>query len=159
MNRLTKGCFGNQFQKVIIPDFEFLRCGQMRHQENFGHNSGWYNKNGEKIGWGDLDKQDVQRIKKALIDHELFITLGEHDSFWNFVTSFGMIGSMCETNQDEQSPGIDYVAKHSRYIIAHNEIFINSDEACMEPFEKKVIDNIELTGLTINEIKELMLIL
>lgn len=159
MNRLTKGCFGHQFQKETVPDFEFLRCGQIRHQEHFGHNAGWYNKFGEKIGWGDLSKQDVQRIQKALIDHELFITVAEHDSFWNFVTSFGMIGSMCSTSKDEQAPGIDYVAEKSRFIIAHNELFANAGEFWLKPGEKKIIDGIEFTGLELNEIKELMQII
>lgn len=157
MNRLTKGCFGHQFKKANVPGFEFLTCGQIRTHENFGHNAGWYNKDGEKIGWGDLDKRDVQKIQSALQDGELFITVGEHDSFWNFVTQFsGPVGSMCKTSKNEQEPGIDYVAEKSRYIISHNQIFANADEFWIQPGEKKVIDGIEVIALEINKIKELM---
>lgn len=156
MNRLSKGCFGHQFQTTTFPGFEFLRCGQIRQKEHFGHNAGWYNKNGEKIGWGDLDVNDVQHLMKTLHDGELFITLGEHDSFWNFVTSFGMIGSMCSTDQKEQEPGIDYVAEKSRYIIAPNEMFINGDEFWCKSGETTITDGIKCKSLTIDEIKELM---
>jgi hypothetical protein len=156
MNRLTKGCFGHQFQKITVPGFEFLTCGQIRTHENFGHNAGWYNKNGEKIGWGDLSKKDVQNIQKALQDGELFITVSEHDSFWNFVREFGSIGSMCRTTIDEQAPGIDYVSEKSRFIIAHNELFANAVEFWIKPGEKKEVDGIQFTGLEINEIKKLM---
>jgi len=159
MNRLIKGCFGHQFEKTIVPGFEFLRCGQMRSRENFGHNAGWYNKKGEKLGWGDLNKKDVEMIQTSLQEGELFITLSEHDSFWKFVKSFGPIGSMCTTDQDEDNPGIDYVAEKSRYIIARNELFVNADEFWLKPGEKKIVDDIEFTGLSIDEIKELMKIL
>jgi len=42
-------------------DFEkFGICnGQMRSCD-FVHNGGWYNKSGEKIGWGDLSPSDMK---------------------------------------------------------------------------------------------------
>jgi hypothetical protein len=156
MNRLTKGCFGHQFKHEKVPGFEFLSCGQMRTHENFGHNAGWYNKLGEKIGWGDLNADDVKRIMRNLQQGELFITVSEHDSFWKFVTAFGPIGSMCETTPVEQEPGIDYVAEKSRYIIAPKEIFCNGDEFWIKPNEKRELDGITCTALSIDEIKELM---
>ena len=121
--RLTKGCFGHQFKSNILRGFEFLRCGQMRRKETFGHNAGWYNKLGEKIGWGDLNKEDVVQLTKTLQDGELFITLGEQDSFWNFVTKIGVIGSMCATKEEEKEPGPYYVAEKARFVITNKGVF------------------------------------
>jgi len=156
MNRLTRGCFGSAFEQEKVSGFEFLSCGQMRVKEHFGHNAGWYNKSGEKIGWGDLNVEDVKKLMRNLQPGELFITVSEHDSFWKFVTSFGPIGSMCSTDPQEQEPGIDYLAEKSRYIIAPRELFCNGDEFWMKPGEKKEMDGITFTALSIDEIKELM---
>lgn len=158
MNRLSKGCFGNQFKGEKVSGFEFLHCGQIRSKEHFGHNAGWYNKKGEKIGWGDLDVKDIKSLMKTLQKDELFITLGEHDSFWKFVTAFnGPIGSMCATDKTEKEPGIDYIAEHARFIISHNEIFSNCNQFFEEPGTKQEIDGIEFTYLTMEEVKGLML--
>jgi hypothetical protein len=67
-----------------VKSFE-LRQGQMRHKGVFFHNSGWYDKNGKKIGWGDLDGNDLNKIKNNISLNEVFIILRERDSFWNFV--------------------------------------------------------------------------
>jgi hypothetical protein len=145
---LEKGCFGHEFQGKKIPGFEFLTCGQIRSHETFGHNSGWYNKLGEKLGWGDLNKNDIQKIIKALPADELFITLGEQDSFWNFVTEIGMIGSQCKTRTSAEAPGIHYVAEHCRYLIKKDGIYTK------EFYSKKAGDVYEQEGLKIHIISE-----
>ena len=53
---------------------------------------------------------------------ELFIILGESDSFWNFVTRPGLIGSMAQTKPTVEAPGVDYVAEHAMYVIARNQL-------------------------------------
>ena len=104
--------------------------GQMRG-DDFVHNGGWYNAEGEKIGWGDLSKEDLERIVKHMAGEltEVFVVMGEHDSFWPFVTSLGPLGALCETDATEKNPGLDYVAEKARYVITGNGIFhFHSDE-------------------------------
>lgn len=148
--RLTKGCFGSQFDHITVPGFDFLRCGQIRSKESFGHNSGWYNILGEKLGWGDLNKKDIEDIMKNLKDDEIFITLGEHDSFWNFVTEIGPIGSMSKTRISEQAPGPEYVAEHCRFIITNKGIFRKQDDYF--PRDDYEIEGINIKMLPVKEV-------
>jgi len=121
MSRLIKGMFGSEFDPAKDTLFG-LRCGQMRGRE-ICHNAGWYNTAGEKLGWGDLHSDDFQRISSELEDGELFIVLGESDSFWEFVTRPGLIGSMSAVKPDVQAPGVEYVAEKCYVIIAPEQVF------------------------------------
>lgn len=96
--------------------------GQIRGKD-FCHNAGWYDKSGKKIGWGDLDIKDLNNIRKNLPEGEALFILGEQDSFWNFVKSFGPIGSFCSTDEKEKIPGIDYVLDKFRYMIKDGKIY------------------------------------
>lgn len=96
--------------------------GQIRGKE-FCHNVGWYNEIGEKIGWGDLDIKDLNKIAERLPVGEAFFILGEQDSFWKFVEKFGIIGGMCKTNEKEKNPGLDYVLDKFRYMIKDRKIY------------------------------------
>lgn len=99
-----------------------IREGRMQYSRRV-HNGGWYNKAGEKIGWGDLTDEDMKKISETLKDDDIFIILAEQDSFWNFVTyNPGIIGSMCKTSEDEKKPSLNYLAEKAFYIIRHNEI-------------------------------------
>ena len=50
--QLTKGLFDNEFELTSGPFG--LHNGQMRGgSDKITHNSGWYNKLGEKLGFGD----------------------------------------------------------------------------------------------------------
>ena len=114
MAQLTKGLYGHQFENA--SQLFGLRCGQIRGKD-FVHNGGWYNKAGEKLGWGDLSVEDFQRIRRELEEGEMFIILGESDSFWNFVERPGLLGHNAVTKPDVEAPGVDYVAAKARYII------------------------------------------
>lgn len=103
-----------------------LKSGQMR-QRDLVHNGGWYDKTGQKIGWGDLEPADMRHIKDTLKADEIFYILPESDSFWNFVTSVGPIGSMCETEQTVDNPGIDYVLSRAHFVIKPGVIYFVSD--------------------------------
>lgn len=125
--QLTKGLYGHEFRSTST--LFGLRCGQMRGgATKMAHNNGWYNKTGEKLGWGDLSAEDFQRIYRELENDELFIVLGEQDSFWNFVThNPGIIGSMCATKPTADTPGVDYVAEKCRYIISRDGLHLVDD--------------------------------
>lgn len=120
---LIKSMYGSEFYPVDPRDSRFgLNTGQMRSL-SMTHNSGWYNKAGEKLGWGDLSPQDFERIKAELEDGELFIILGERDSFWNFVTEIGKTGATSTVTPDVEAPGVDYVVEKASYVITRDGIY------------------------------------
>ena len=131
--KLTKGMFGTEFHADEAANtarklFK-LSVGQMcGGPGKIGHNCGWYSKAGDKLGWGDLHERDIPHIQSALEEGQLFITLGEQDSFWKFVTSYGPIGAMCGTNEDMNSPGKEYVAEHFVYAISKDRVFCRHTE-------------------------------
>lgn len=114
MAQLTKGMYGSQFERA--SRLFGLSCGQIRGKD-FVHNGGWYNKAGEKLGWGDLAVEDFQKIRRELEEGEMFIILGEQDSFWNFTTTPGLLGHNWGTKPTIEAPGVDYVAAKARFII------------------------------------------
>lgn len=93
-----------------------IKSGQIR-TDDFVHNGGWYECDGTKIGWGDLSREDLQRIPRCLPEGEPLIILDEHYSFWSFVRRPGLLGSMTQVRQEEHAPGIEYVADKCCYIL------------------------------------------
>lgn len=121
MAQLIKGMYGHEFHNEST--LFGIRCGQMR-ADDFVHNGGWYNKLGERLGFGDLSHDDFRKISEELNKDELFIVLGESDSFWNFVDhNPGLIGSMCGVKPTAEAPGVDYIADKCAYIIGKNQLF------------------------------------
>jgi hypothetical protein len=121
--KLTQGMYGTEFGPT--SKFMGLRCGQMRTKQ-ITHNSGWYNGDGEKIGWGDLDREDFYRIQSSLEPGDIFVILGEGDSFWKFVDKIGLIGSMCSVQPIVDAPGKIYCAAHAMFIITPDKFFVRS---------------------------------
>lgn len=117
---LTPGIYGEEFRSKVGP-FGF-RCGQMR-ANRIVHNGNWYNKKGEKIGWGDLSKDDLQTISSQINDNELFVILGEHDGFWKL------------TPEEQIKPKISYLLQKCRYVICKGMVHENYDNPV--PFKEK----------------------
>lgn len=141
--RLTKGLFGHGFRSA--SNLFGLRCGQLRGHD-FVHNGGWYNRGGEKLGWGDLAPDDFLRISNELEDGELFIILYESDSFWNFVTRLGTVGSMAAVEPNMEAPGVDFVAEKCCYIVAkHRLYYVDRYGNEEETFDR---DGLQFTVLT-----------
>ena len=122
--QLTKGVYGGEFDSLIGP-FD-LMCGQMRGR-GMTHNSGWYNRLGEKLGFGDLSVEDFDRIAAGLEEGELFIILSESDSFWNFVTKPGHFGYQAKTQPTVEAPGVEYVAAHAMYVIGPKQFYCSGE--------------------------------
>lgn len=99
--------------------FAGLVQGQMRSRpDKLTHNSGWYNRAGEKVGWGDLSFTDINRIISDLEEDEVFIILAESDSFWEFVThNPGPTGDFATTDAKEQCPGLEYLVERAIYFV------------------------------------------
>jgi hypothetical protein len=122
MAQLTKGMYGDEFGPT--SNLFGLYCGQMRGgPTKLTHNSGWYNRRGEKLGWGDMSKEDFRRISRDLEDGELFIIISEQDSFWRFVTRPGIIGRMAKVRSNIDAPGVKYVVEHAMFIIAKGQLY------------------------------------
>ncbi len=113
MTRLTQGMYGdNEFDRKSA--LFGLHSGQ-RHFSGISkltHNSGWYNKAGEKLGWGDLSTTDAANIACGLEDDALFIVLSESDD------RGGGRGTRAEP-----PPGVDHVAARAIYIIASGIVY------------------------------------
>jgi hypothetical protein len=69
-------------------------------------NVGWYNSTGEKLGWGDLNKDDILAIQQSLQPGELFVALSERD-----------------VKPEEKNSGIKYLAKNALLIISNTQFF------------------------------------
>ena len=95
-----------------------LRDAQMRRgSSKITHNSGWYNKAGEALGWGgDLAVRDLKRIRDEIALGELFILLSDQDARY-----YSLIA-------DLDAPGVMYVAQHCYYIIELGSVFIVSTD-------------------------------
>jgi hypothetical protein len=111
---LTKGMYGNEFSGRR-GRFN-IRCGQVR-ADDYQHNVGWYNAAGEKLGWGDLSREDLKNIAAGLEPGESFILLRESASYWDF----RFPGVFNDTSGlDPEAPGADYVNAHAHIIITKN---------------------------------------
>lgn len=92
------------------------------------HNGGWYNMFGQKLGWGDLSPAQIFRISQEIDGDELFIVLGEHDSFWNFVMQPGLTGEDALVDRSaELRPGIEYVWKKCLLMIKKDDVMVIYD--------------------------------
>lgn len=129
MSQLTKGMYGSEFSPELNQPFG-LRCGQMRPMKGLIGNAGWYNRAGEKLGFGDIGSRDLQTIANELAPNEVFAIVPEQDSYWAFVypkKGFDL---------QEEAPGPDYVAQHAVYIVMQNEVlYISASRPDGEVFE------------------------
>jgi len=121
MPTLTQAMYGTEFNPT--SRLFGLRCGQMRSTSKLVHNGGWYNRQGEKLGWGDLSTTDFLNIQAGLPELELWVVIDEGASFWKFVTNVGVIGAMCSTVHTVSAPGVDYVAEHCSFIVCSMELY------------------------------------
>lgn len=82
----------------------------------FVQTCGWYNGNGEMIGFGDLSPQNFCRLATELDPDELFIVLREEKAI-----------------AGRERPGQDYVAEHCRYIIRRGAMYLVAGPESPEP--------------------------
>jgi hypothetical protein len=79
---LTHEVYGSEGIRADRKTSPFgFQMGQMRSHD-LVHNGGWYNGNGERLGWGDLSPKDLQKISEEIPEGESFFILSEQDSFW-----------------------------------------------------------------------------
>lgn len=112
--QLTQEMYGTEFHPSGDDTFGF-RCGQMRHNGQLTHNSGWYNGLGQKLGFGDLSDDDVLRILCDIEPDEIFLVLSENDSFWRFGER--------DLELNMNAPGVDYVVEHAFIAITSKGVY------------------------------------
>lgn len=79
--QLPKGLYKTREARENGAPFD-IRIGQMRsHRGKRTHNSSWFNRDGEKLGWGDLSEDDLVRIAREIEPGEIFAAVSEHASF------------------------------------------------------------------------------
>jgi hypothetical protein len=138
-----------------------LREGSIR-ADDFVHNGGWYNSDGQKIGWGDLSGEDILRIQSKLKDKECFIVLGESDSYWHFVTfvkeppdlkanpgDYRTIHRML-VDPKAKNPGLDYIASKIYYLITKQAVY------CRWAKESADFRKVKLVPITPEEVLQKM---
>lgn len=82
--------------------------------------SGWYNECGQWFGWGDLTRENMANIAKALGAHELVIVLHEEEAFRRFLRN--VLPDNARGAPSEDAPGMEYVMKHALFVIAKNRV-------------------------------------
>ena len=153
MAQLTKGMYQIGPRKPAVFG---LTDGQTRRRDMV-HNGGWYNRAGEKLGWGDLSPKDFQRISKELEGGELFIVLRETDSFWNFVVyNPGTTGGACVTEEAEKAPGVEYMIDHCAFIIERGELYYV--DRCKEVEEETFLsrDGLEFRKVGVDGVRTML---
>lgn len=112
MTQLTKGIYGGEFGQVRDGPFG-LHCGQMcGGSDKITHNSGWYNTQGEKLGFGDLSVKDFLKISQEIDPDEVFIILSESKSYWDLKDSQSIT----------EAPGVGYVTENAMHAITRGRI-------------------------------------
>jgi len=115
-------------QKESQVTWEYLqslgfRDGQrLSHEQILYKNEGLYNRDGTKVGWGDLSHEQIAGLIEVL--PEPIFLLNEHASHWNHVsfmdfpdTPRGDATAVVTNTRVEQQPGIDYVVKNTQAVI------------------------------------------
>jgi hypothetical protein len=128
---LTRGMFGTELAPIEVFG---IFCGQMRSGEHkLCHNAGWYNREGEKLGWGDLSSGDFRTLLSAIAPDQFFILLPEQKSFFEFTKFDGP--DIVEVAPAEQNPGKDYVAEHYRFALTSEIIYLPLTYPYVKPGE------------------------
>ena len=151
LERLTKGMYAARPASELFG----LREGQCRGND-FVHNGGWYNKQGEKLGWGDLEPADILRIRNQLEYDELFVVLPESASFWAFGRDSGsrvLAEGVDASTLDQHAPGTDYMAEHARYVIAKHKVYDLTGYCEKETY---VLEGLQFHTLTHDQFKEML---
>lgn len=89
-------------------DLVMGHCGN----DSLAHNGGWFDKESNKIGWGDIGPREVERVKEKQLPGEIFFVVSEHDSYWDLPKGL-----------DPLKPGLDFIIEKVRFFITDNKIY------------------------------------
>lgn len=128
--RLTRGLYRPNGKQGLFD----LACGQVRSinlhakvplkSDRVLKNFGWYNRRGEKLGWGDISFCDMFRIRDNLDSGEVLFFLCEEDSFWEFVLEVDPTGGeVCVVDDKIYAPGLRYVLEKCVWFVIPGRVF------------------------------------
>lgn len=83
--------------------------------DDFFHNASWYNKHGEKLGWGDLSKAQVSKIPSLLPPGEVFVICPESASFWELRN---------RPDINPTRPGVEWLIANAMVVITPQGIYM-----------------------------------
>lgn len=111
-SRLTKTMYGMETdsKKTLFG----LVNGQFR-TDSVLNNAGWFNEKGEKLGYGDINHNDLARIVSDMRKDEKFIVLPEFDTSWGL-----------PKGADGNNPGYDYVIQHAAWVVLPNGVVLRA---------------------------------
>ncbi len=117
--RLMKGVFVNPLPGT--PRLFGLKLGQIK-QNAVIKSAGWYNQNGERAGFGDLDLPDLERIAADIAPGDFFIALSREDA--NCFVHPLVPGKKTLPQSNIEHPGQKYILGKARYIVAGDHIYL-----------------------------------
>jgi len=126
MSLLVKGVYGLETNPKKTP------FGLLNHQfrlDGLLNNAGWFNKYGEKLGYGDITIADLKKVSASIPKDELFIILPEFETSWSMPSSL-----------DSSAPGLDYVTQNCSWCILSNTIYRIKPEGAAENLTKDGVD-------------------
>ncbi len=89
-----------------------LTNGQQKNQAVL-HNAGWFNQDGEKLGYGDVTLTDIRNIHFGLAsDNECFAILSEKATGWNLPTQL-----------NSAEPGPDYIKANALWFVTTSGMY------------------------------------
>lgn len=107
---LTKRMYGTEINSIRGPFG--LRSGQMSGGGGkIQHNAGWFNRQGQLLGWGDMGPSDFTAIAAELPQDEVFVVLDEEA--WRF-----------NGKEDYEEQGTDHVVAHADMIVRNGRCYI-----------------------------------
>jgi hypothetical protein len=101
--KLTKGIYGYETDRTKTP-FGLLN-GQVL-ADGIIDNAGWFNSNGEKLGYGDLSLESLRDIQKTIPKDEAFFVLSEYNTMWAIPKEL-----------DQTAPGKNYVVENCSWVV------------------------------------------
>lgn len=120
-NRLVKGMYVWKGKKKPSTLFDISYGAVMPRDFRFAKNAGWYNKEGEELGFGDLSPQNIEKLKNELLPDELFIILYEEDSWERTINEAHKKNPKKIGNG--KTPGPLYVAARAWIIVAPKVVY------------------------------------
>ncbi len=120
-SRLMKGMYVRKGKKKPSTLFGISYGAMMPRDFRFAKNAGWYNKEGEELGFGDLSPQNIEKLKNELLPGELFIVLYEEDSWERTISEAHKKNPKKIGNG--KTPGPLYVAARAWIIVASKVVY------------------------------------
>lgn len=139
MPLLVKGVYGCETNSKKTP---FGLLNQQFRVDGLLNNAGWFNRAGDKLGFGDLAIHDLHTISVAIPKGESFIVLSEFDTAWDI-----------PSHLDSTSPGSDYVIQNCVWYVCSNAIYRVRSDGKLEEADR---DGIKYTRISRQEFYKLI---